>query len=65
MTGEHGGCCCNHDDLGQDHDQKDKAVQSSQTVTVTEAASCCSGACNHEGAFRSNDHASTAVRSSS
>ena len=66
MSGEHGGCCCNHADPHDNHDQLDKVVRSPQTLTVTEGAGCCGGARDEE-ASRSNDHAghSTPVRSRS
>ena len=66
MTGEHGGCCCNHDDPHDNHDQQDKVVQSPQILLVSEGAGCC-GEAKDEETSRSNDHAErfTAVRSTS
>ena len=67
MAGEHGGCCCNHDDQHDNHDQHDKVGQEPQILTVTEAASCCNGQSEYDETARSNDHAGhlAAGRSSS
>ncbi len=66
MTGEHGGCCCNHDDPDDNHDQPDEIVQSPQILTLTEGAACCCGA-KHKETSLPKDHAahSTEVRSPS
>lgn len=68
MAGEHGGCCCNHDDQHDNHDHHDKGVQAPPIRTIAEAAGCCGGAANDNETSRSNhDHAghSAAARSSS
>lgn len=67
MAGEHGGCCCNHDDQHDNHDHHDKGVQAPRATTVTEAAGCGGGVAKDEEMSRSNDHAghSIAVRSTS
>ena len=65
MAGEHGGCCCNHDDPHDIHEHQEKIVQS-PIRTVTEGAGCCGGA-KVEETLQSNDHAghSAEVRSPS
>jgi len=64
MTGEHGGCCCNHEP-DDDVDQHDEIVRSPEIQTVTASAQCCGA--KEEKASRSKDHAGhpTAVRSQS
>ena len=66
MTGEHGGCCCNHDDLHDNNDHHDKVVHAPQATMATEAPGCCGGG-KVEEPSRPDDHAGhfTAVRSSS
>ncbi len=43
MAGEHGGCCCNHDDQHDNHDHHDVAVHAPQIQLATEASGCCGG----------------------
>lgn len=66
MTSEHGGCCCNHNDPHDNHDQQDTVVHTPHIVTVPASAGCCGGAKEAEMS-RSNDHAghSTATASPS
>ena len=66
MTGEHGGCCCNHDDPHDTHDEQHEIVQSPPILTDTKGEDCCGGVKNEETS-RPNDHAghSTDVRSPS
>ncbi len=65
MTGEHGGCCCNHEPH-DDVDQHDESVHTPKIVTATASSGCCGGA-KEEKASGSKDHAGhpTAVRSQS
>ncbi len=61
MTGEHGGCCCNHDDQHDNHDHHDKVVQASPIPVIAEAAGCCGGVAEDEEMSRSNDHAGHSI----
>lgn len=64
MSGEHGGCCCNHDDQHDNHAYVE-GVQVSEHMADAEGAGCCN-ATKGERAPRSNDHAEhSAVRSPS
>ena len=44
MTGEHGGCCCNHDDQHDTHEAHDVAVQAPQVQPNSDSKGCCGGA---------------------
>ena len=63
MTGEHGGCCCNHDDQHRDHnqDQHDIGVQDAAVITSGDTRSCCDGAANDVQAPQSTDHAGNRI----
>ena len=44
MTGEQGGCCCNHDVQHNTHEADDVAVQAPPPQPDTESKGCCTGA---------------------
>lgn len=69
MTGEHGGCCCNHNyqhDDNDHHDHHDHAVHAGPVAPVAEPASCCGGAHDQDTSRSNYAHAEprTPVRSS-
>ncbi len=43
MTGEHGGCRCNHDDQHDTHEAHDVAVQAPQVQPNSDSKGCCGG----------------------
>ena len=54
MAGEHGSCCCNHDNPQTTHDESE---HSAQPTSATTASGCCGGASAHMDISRSNPHA--------
>ena len=44
MRGEHGGCCCNHDDQHEAYDAHNVAVPVRSVQPDTVSKGCCAGA---------------------
>ena len=54
MAGEHGSCCCKHEDPQTTHDEREHATQPTSAST---ASDCCGSASDHMDISRSNPHA--------
>ena len=48
MAGEHGSCCCNHDDPQATRDDRDEHDQATQPTSTITASGCCGDASDHE-----------------
>lgn len=56
MTGEHGSCCCNHDDTQATHDHAERE-EAPQPPSANASSGCCGGVSDHTETFASNRRA--------